>query len=120
MFMELLSEIGNIITSIFSAIWNFLVSVGRIIKNAFLKFMDVLGFFKNPSRMNELKRNKQALAVSIKENLSSGRFNVVNCLYDRSTDEVIDMNTNSAGYENSSFDSRLSNAFGDKDMVVLQ
>ncbi len=118
--MGILSEIGNAIMGIFQAIWDFLKAVGRVIKNIFLKLANVIGFFKDPSRLNELKRNRQALAVSIKENLNNGRFNVVNCLYDRGAEQVIDMETDSVGYEDSAMDNQLSSSFGSNDMLVLQ
>lgn len=79
----------------------------------------IVNWFKDPKRLANLRNNKDIIAVSLKENLDNGNFNVVDCLYNKATEEVVDI-SDSALYEAEDLDSKAENAFGDKPMVVLQ
>lgn len=97
-------------------IWAFIkhivVKVLNFVKN-------IVGFFKNPSKLKKLKENKDLMAISIKENLDNGNYKVVNCLFNEATNEVEDYEE-SLGIEADDIDSETEQAFGDKAMIVLK
>lgn len=78
----------------------------------------IVNWFKDPNRLANLRKNKDVIAVALKENLDSNNYNVVNCLYNKATEEVVDI-SDSALYEAEDLDSKTENAFGDKPMIVL-
>jgi hypothetical protein len=98
-------------------IWNFI----KHIIVGILNFGDhIVNFFKNPNRLRTLKNDSDLMATTIKENLGNGNYNLVNCLFDKSTEQVVEMETNAQGIEASGLDEQTRNAFGDKDMIVLK
>ena len=103
-FIELLRKVCGFIKKIFLKVINFINNIRN--------------FFRNPQRLNKLK-DKDLIAISIKENLENGQFNVVNCLYDKTTEEIVDMETDAQGIEAESLDEETKQHFGDKDMIVL-
>lgn len=105
-FIDLLRKIWEFIKKIFLKVVNF-------IKNIVL-------FFKDPERLKKLQEKENLIAVSIKEKLDSGNFKIVNCLYDKETEEVIDMEMDAIGIEAESLDEETKQKFGDKDMIVLE
>lgn len=94
-----------------------------IYKKIFLKIVNfvtnIVSFFKDPQRLKKLQEDKNRIAISIKENLDNGKFNVVNCLYDKTTEEIVDMETDALGINAESLDEETKQHFGDKDMIVL-
>lgn len=105
-FIELLHKIWNSIKKFFVKLLNF-------VKN-------IANFFKNPSRLSKLKQDSNIIATSIKENLSNGDYNVVNCLYDKETEQVVEMEENAEGINAEAIDLRTQQSFGDKTMIILQ
>lgn len=95
----------------------------EFVKKIILKIVDfaknIISFFKDPQRLKKLKEDKNRIAISIKENLDNGQFNIVNCLYDKTTEEIVDMETDAQGIEAESLDEETKQHFGDKDMIVL-
>ena len=93
------------------------------IKKIILKIVDfaknIVSFFKDPQRLKKLQEDKNRIAISIKENLENGQYNLVNCLYDKTTEEIVDMETDALGIEAGSLDEETKQHFGDKDMIVL-
>ncbi|TXJ35037.1 hypothetical protein EPJ69_00405 [Brachyspira aalborgi] len=104
-FIELLRKAWEFIKKIFLKIVNFVTNI--------------VSFFKDPQRLKKLQEDKNRIAISIKENLDNGKFNVVNCLYDKTTEEIIDMETDALGINAESLDEETKQHFGDKDMIVL-
>ena len=47
-------------------------------------------------------------------------MNVINCLYDKKRGEVIDYEEDAVGIEAEDLDSQTRQAFGNKDMIILQ
>ena len=80
---------------------------------------NIVGFFKNPSKLKKLKENKDLMAISIKENLADGNYKVVNCLFNEATNKVEDYEE-SLGIDAEDIDSKTEQAFGDKAMIVLK
>lgn len=105
-FVDLLETLWDKIKHVFLTVCRFAINVVR--------------FFKDPSRLSKLKRNKDLLAVSIKENLNNGQVRVVNCLFNEETEEVEDYEEDALGMEAGGVDQELANAFGNKPMVILQ
>ena len=113
--------------SLLSDAWEFAKElVGKIAEFVTAVFIHLLSFtrhivswFKDPKRLSNLSKNKNIIAVTVKENLDNGNYNVVDCLFDKSTNDIIDI-SDSALYEAGDLDQETENAFGDKPMVVLQ
>lgn len=93
------------------------------IKKIILKIVDfaknIVSFFKDPQRLKKLQEDKNRIAISIKENLENGQYNLVNCLYDKTTEEIVDMETDALGMNAENLDEETKQHFGDKDMIVL-
>lgn len=104
-FIELLRKAWEFIKKIFLKIVNFVTNI--------------VSFFKDPQRLKKLQEDKNRIAISIKENLDNGQFNVVNCLYDKTMEEIVDMETDALGINAESLDEETKQHFGDKDMIVL-
>lgn len=104
-FIELLEKIWNVIKKIFVAIINFA-------KN-------IVNYFKNPSRLKKLQEDSNRIAVAIKENLDNGDYKVVNCLFDKAENQIVDVK-DAQGISADNIDEETKNAFGDKSMIVLQ
>lgn len=98
------------------AIWNkikkFFVKVLKFVNN-------IINFFRNPQRLNKLREDKDLIAISIKENLDNGQFNVVNCLYDKVLHRIVEEETDAIGIEAEKLDNDTRQKFGNKDMIVL-
>lgn len=105
-FIDLLYEVWDFIKKIWVKIVNFA--------------QNIVGFFKNPARLRQLQQDSDLIAVSIKDNLDNGDYKVVNCLFDQSSNEIVDMQENAQGIEAEEIDDATMRAFGNKAMVVLQ
>ena len=104
-FIELLRKAWEFIKKIFLKIVNFVTNI--------------VSFFKDPQRLKKLQEDKNRIAISIKENLNNGQYNMLNVLYDKTTEEIIDMETDALGINAESLDEETKQHFGDKDMIVL-
>lgn len=103
--IQLAKKIWNLIKKIFCKIVNF-------VKN-------IVSFFREPHRLEKLKKNNNIIAASIKENLNNGAYHIVNCLYDTEKEEIVDMQECSLGIEAENIDFETAKHFGDKAMVIL-
>lgn len=85
-----------------------------------LKIEDVIIFFKKKEIIEKLKSDSNLLAVAIKEQVKD-KYNIVLTLYDKSTDEVLNIDNCAYAlkFKAKDIDIDLKNAFGDKDMIVL-
>ena len=104
-FIELLRKAWEFIKKIFLKIVNFVTNI--------------VSFFKDPQRLKKLQEDKNRIAISIKENLNNGQYNMLNVLYDKTTEEIVDMETDALGINAESLDEGTKQHFGDKDMIVL-
>lgn len=111
--------IGDVIDGILDmarAIWNYIKKIAvRVLKF----FSNIVSFFKNPDKLRKLGANRDLLAISIKDNLANGEYNVVNCLFDKSTNTIVDYEENAQGITAESLDSETKGYFGNKDMIML-
>lgn len=80
---------------------------------------NIVSFFKNPSRLKKLEEDKNRMAISIRDNLDNGNYKVVNCLFNKATNEVEDYEE-ALGIEAEDIDSETEQTFGDKAMIVLE
>lgn len=85
-----------------------------------IKFQDVIAFFKNPARLDTLLKNKNLLAVAIREQEADGTIFVQACIYDDEKEKVVDMENSFIVYKSKHMDDELTKNFGNKDMIVLQ
>jgi len=105
------------IKELLNAIW-------QLIKKVFLKLINfianIVSFFKDPSRLQKLQEEKDRIAVSIKENLANGNYQVINCLFDQATDQLVTPETDAEVISAEELDSETVENFGNKDMIVLK
>ena len=80
---------------------------------------NIVDWFKEPSRLRKVSESKKKLAISIKENLQDGNFNVINSLYDEENSELVDYTENTIAIGASELDSESALNFGDKEMILL-
>lgn len=110
--------------SMFDAIKRLLCAVWSIIKKIAVvvaRFLsNVVAFFKDPNMLGRLKSNQNSIAVSIKEKLENGDYQVVNCLFDQQTCELIDPDVAAQVVTASDIDAEMAEKFGDKSMLVLK
>lgn len=104
------------IVEIVRAIWN---CIKRIFQRVLQFFNNIVSFFKNPHRLRKLQSDPNLVAVAVKENLDNGNYNTVNCLFNKATSEVVDMQEDALGIQSEQLDAEASRNFGDKPMVVL-
>lgn len=95
-------------------IWDYIKHIALKVVNF---FKNIVNYFKNKESI--LKNNPDVIAVSIKENLRNGDYNIVNCLYDKEEDDILGYNY-AQGIEAEELDAKTRNAFGNKDMIILQ
>lgn len=106
----------ELIESALQAVWEFLkkvwVKVCSFVKN-------ILGFFKNPQRLQKLKEDQNLIAVAIKKNLDDGNFQTVNCLFNKEEGILENPKEDALVVTSEELDPQLEQAFGNKDMIVL-
>ncbi len=107
----------NFIVDIVMEIWSYIKHIFTRVLN-FTK--NIVNFFRNSSRLRKLQEDKDLIAVAVKNNLDNGNYNTINCLFDKSTNEVVDMEEDAIGIESESIDDETENAFADKDMIIIQ
>ena len=100
-----------------AAVWEWIKKIVLKIVNF---FKNIAGFFKDPNRLKKLKEDQDKIAVAIKENLANGNYQVVNCLYDKETSELVTPEQDAEVITAEQLDAQTISVFGDKEMVVLQ
>lgn len=112
--------VWDFIVALFSAIWDALKKLGRIIWAKILSFKNnIVKFFRDKRRLAALKKQKELMAVTIKKNLDNGNYNTVNCLFNTATNEVEDYEEDAVGYEVEELDEETERNFNGKDMMIL-
>ena len=79
---------------------------------------DILPFFKQPTTLKALKENDNLIAVVIKDVKEDGTFRILACIYDKKNNSVVDLDK-AEGWNTKKLDERLTQAFGDKSMIIL-
>ena len=110
--------------SLIDSIKDALKAVWDLIKKISVKILNwaknIVSWFQDPQRLGKLKDKRETIAVSIKENLENGNFNVINCLYDKESSELIDIEEDTLSIEATSLDRESILNFGDKEMLILE
>ncbi|WP_163533536.1 hypothetical protein [Helicobacter suis] len=107
----------NIIDNVldfFRSVWEW---VKRIFEHILNFFKNIVDWFRNPSRLRQLQEDKNRIAVSIKEKLGNGNYGVVNCLFNKATEEI---EGEAIGIESEQVDAETQKNFGNKEMIVLK
>lgn len=76
-------------------------------------------YFQRPKTRQLLKDNEKLLAAAIRKKGTEGRIVVTLTLYDTQQEEIV-MDVEPATYRAERLDRQLEEAFGDKEMIVLQ
>lgn len=88
-----------------------------------LKLEDVIIFFKKKEIFDKLVSNDNLIAVAIKEKnkLKSDKYsyNILLTLYDEKTEDILTIDNCTLMFKAKDIDNDLKNAFGNKDMIVL-
>ena len=83
-----------------------------------LKMEDVIIFFKQKEVLNKLSSNENFISVAIKEN-KKDYYQILCAIYDKNKEEVLDIDNCALMFKAKDIDTDLKNAFGDKNMIVL-
>lgn len=84
-----------------------------------LKMEDVIVFFRKKEVLEKLKSNENIIAVAIREN-KKDYYEILCTLYDQEKKEILNIDECSLIFKTKNIDKDLKNAFGDKDMIILQ
>lgn len=85
-----------------------------------LKMEDVIIFFKKKEIIDKLKSDNNLITVAIKEKeKKEDKYNIVLTLFDKVKEEVLADSDYCLKFKAKDIDKDLKNAFGDKDMIVL-
>lgn len=87
-----------------------------------LKMEDVIIFFKNKEVFDKLVSDNNLMAVAIKETIKENKkdyYKIILTLYDEKTEDILNIDNCALMFKAKDIDIDLKNAFGDKDMIVL-
>ena len=87
-----------------------------------LKMEDVIRFFKNKEVFDKLVSDNNLMAVAIKETIKENKkdyYKIILTLYDEKTEDILNIDNCILAFKAKDIDTDLKNAFGDKDMIVL-
>lgn len=110
-------DMADFILDMLRAVWSFIKKIWvRICRF----FRNIVSWFKDPSRWWKVKHNRDNLPVVIKTNLANGNYQVCNCLFNQTTEELVDPEADAEVIEAEDLDPELEENFGGKDMLVLR
>ncbi len=105
----------------FDTIIAFLKTVWDYIRKLVVRVLDfvrhICHFFSSPRSKMRL-REKDVLATVIRQNLDDGNVSVINCLFDKGRNVVLDVQDIQV-ITAEELDERTSTMFGDKNLLVL-
>lgn len=84
-----------------------------------LGMKEIISYFKNPKRLELLKKDENKIAVAIREKNSDDSYKIVCCIFDKQANEVANIE-DAAFYNAETLEEDLLEAFGDKAMIILQ
>ncbi|WP_104695945.1 hypothetical protein [Helicobacter salomonis] len=103
------------IHALFEKLWDFITHIITKILNF---FKHIVEWFQDPYRLQKLENDRHLVAVAIKENLRTGRYRVIDCLYNKQTGDVVDQQAR--GVESEELDRETKNQFGGRNMIILK
>lgn len=83
-----------------------------------LAMSNVIKFFKQSDILEKLKENKDFIAVAMKQNETDGSFKIACCIFDKAKSNILDMEHVKC-FHAKMLDRDLQEAFGDKEMIIL-
>jgi hypothetical protein len=99
--------------------WQFILK--KIAVKVLNFYEHIVAWFKEPARLETIKNNNNnILAISIKEKLDNGKYNVINCLYDKEEERLIDASKHAVVFTADSLDLETLSKFGDKEMILIR
>lgn len=110
-------DLVNVLWDLISEVWSFIKHIYRKVVSF---FTDIYGYFKEKSRLKKLQEDKENLAISIKQKLDSGDYNVVNCIFNKKTGQLTDYENAAEHISAEALDSDAQSKFGNKDMLLLR
>lgn len=81
---------------------------------------EILKFFKQPEIITSLKKNTNLVAVAIRDTDKKGFIHITATLFDSNTNTVADLEKSAVTWNAKKLDDRLTQTFGDKQMIILQ
>ena len=115
--MSLMEELLDMGKSLLESVWEWC-------RKIFVKIVNfatnIVAFFKDPGRLKQLEKQKELLAISIKDKLANGDYHTVNCLFNKTTGDVEISEEDTLGIESEGLDAKTQKHFGDKDMIILK
>ncbi|WP_104639115.1 hypothetical protein [Helicobacter bizzozeronii] len=103
------------VSDFFKSVWAW---VERIYERILNFFKNIVAWFQDPKRAQLIQKEKDLIAVSIKENMASGNVRVINCLFNTDTEQV--EGEEALGIESEELDAETKKHFSGKDMIVLK
>lgn len=106
-----------LMSSIFSLFKNSCTEVHTLI------FVDhIVAWFEEKSRLEELKKDVNNLAVSVREKIEKGNYKIINCLFNKELGKIVGWEKEGgvAHIIAKELDAQTIEAFKDKDMIVLE
>lgn len=103
-----------------SEIWSALKEVWDFLKKIWVKlvnfFINIVSWFKDSDRIRILEENKNTLALTLKEKLDSNEYKVINCLFNKNDNKIIDAQV----ITTDKLDKNTKEQFGTKEMIILE
>ncbi len=107
----------ELIKSLLAPVWEWIKKIIVVI----ISFFDnIRSFFRDRNRLRKLQESQNRIAVAIKEKLDNGDYQVVNCLYDKADEKLVDPEEDAEVITAEKLDAETKKCFGRKNMVVLQ
>ena len=106
-------EIKSLLAEVWEWIKKIVVAIISFARN-------IISFFRDRNRLRKLQEDQNRIAVSIKEKLENGDYQVVNCLYDKEESELVTPEEDAEVITSEKLDADTKRNFSGKDMIVLQ
>lgn len=88
-----------------------------------LIFVDhIVAWFEDKKRLEELQKDMNVVAISIKEKKENGKYQVINCLFNKAEGKIVrwEKEEDIAIIVAKELDAQTIEAFKDKDMIILE
>lgn len=106
-------EIKSLLAEVWEWIKKIVVAIISFARN-------IISFFRDRNRLRKLQEDQNRIAVSIKEKLENGDYQVVNCLYDKEESKLVTPEEDAEVITSEKLDADTKRNFSGKDMIVLQ
>lgn len=107
----------ELIKSLLAKVWDW---IKKIVVKIISFFANIVSFFRDRNRLRKLQEDRNRIAVAIKEKLDNGDYQTVNCLYDKQNVDLVDPENDAQVITSGNLDDATKQAFGNKDMIVVQ